>query len=318
MSKRIEDIIDGMHKYFVKPPPEIIEDENLLKRLQEISTIVNNIKSYYVAVIGQTKEKMDNNLKTLSNIKIKEKAKVREINKYKKRMQKNWKDVEKANYNVMKSTNELLDLMKMIETIFDIKDRVERKNKQALYRDFFSIDNMGFSIDDGYSKKPSGKIPFFFQFSVFNLINNMLDLHRSIVSFIFHQSDIICSVRPDSRERNGTVADFFTTLFPQELKRKDCARIIIQELENAGFGNIHKSYILKQLSNWNVYNPVDKEKNKKQKRTEPLVGYENARKNTEEFFTEWVRSTYLVYYMNRKTDSSIAASRQRHFHEGRR
>ena len=143
----------------------------------------------------------------------------------------------------------------------------------------------------------------------------MLNLHKSITFFLFCQADIIKIVEPDSKKWKVSLIEYVSKTFPEELKRRECFNIITNELKNEGINNYSEKYILKQLSNWNVYNPSDKEKNKRQKRTKPLVGYENAKKGSEEDFREWVKDIYLPYYKTRKTTKSISSRRRDPFDE---
>ena len=315
MSTNIEKLLDGLQSLYIQQPDNMCFDEKQTDRLLEISSTISAVKDLHSNTIKETKSFYDNNLKFLNSINYKGTFKERAIKSYRRKVHKLWKGIEKADYDVMKSTNQLLDLMKFVEMFLTEKKEGSYLLGKINPIDVCPLENMGFSKQDGYSENPSGNISFLFQVQVFNLIGSMLKLHKSITFFLFCQADIIKTVEPDSKKWKVSLIEYMSKMFPEELKRKECFKIIIEELEKEGIHNYSQKYILKQLSNWNVYNPAEKEKNKKQKRTEPLVGYDNARKGSEADFRKWVQNTYLLYYKTRKTTKSISSRRSDPFDE---
>ena len=313
MSLNIERLLTRMQNIFMQQPDNMNFSYNHGNRILEITSTINAVKVLHNNTIKETECFFDNNLKVLNRIKVERTLMEREIKRYRRKLHKLRKDIKNADYDVMKRTNELLDLMKIVEMyLAEQSTTADKKNGSKNLRrispvDFCPIDNMGFSKRDGYSEDPSGRISFLFQVQVFNLIGSLLVLHKNITFSLFCQAEIIKILEPDSNKWKVSLIEYMSKIFPETLKRKKCFEIIKEELENEGIYNYSKDYILKQLSNWNVYNPSDKEKNKKQKRTAPLPGYENARKGSEADFREWVQNIYLLYYKTRKTTNSIAS-----------
>jgi len=282
------------------------DDDIQISNMFDSTSYINEVKDYHSQLIKRTKRFMDENLEILSTVPQKGPLQKKEIKKYKRNLYKHWKEIECADHEVMKGVNEILNSRMVIELYLDDK----KKGKLRLNKQIFMppLDNIGFSKDDGYySEQPHGKISLPFQVEIFTLIKNMLNLHNAIESFLFYQANIINFFDPDSGRKSLDIIHFLIQTHSNKLERKECLKIIKEELEKEGIYNYSESYILKQLSNWNVYNPSDKEKNKKQKRTKPLAGYKYATTGTDISFREWVKNTYLPYYRRRKTTRSISS-----------
>ena len=307
MSINIEKLLTRLQNMFVQQPDNLCFDDNQTNRILEITSIIYAVKELHSSTIKEIGCFFENNFKVLNGIKVEGTLMEREIKRYRRKLHKLQKDIKDADYDVMKRTNELLDLMKIVEMYLADKKNGSKFLRRINPIDFCPIDNMGFSKRDGYSEDPSGKISFLFQVQVFSLIGSLLNLHKNITFSLFCQAEIIKILEPDPNKWKVSLIEYMSKMFPETLKRKKCFEIIKEELENEGINNYSKDYILKQLSNWNVYNPSDKEKNKKQKRTEPLYGYESARKGSETDFRAWVKTIYLPYYRTRKTTNSIAS-----------
>ena len=244
---------------------------------------------------------MDKNFESINQINIKTIKNQKEIKKYKKRLYKDWESIKKAKDEVMINTNALLDMIQFIELDSVINHNTTRTFKEQLNL----IPNLGFSKEDGYSENPSGEVDIISQVFVFDLLRSTLKLHDNILYFIRRQADIVSILWPDHQKRTEAIIAFYSELFPQELTRKQCFDTIIKVFEEEGIVSYSESYIKKQLSNWNIYKPSIRKKGKR-KRNGPLPGYENARRNTVEFFEKWVRDTYVPYHILKQSNRSFS------------
>jgi hypothetical protein len=285
------------------------EEQVLLeKRLDELFLQTSKIhlsKEFLRNITNRTKSFMDSNFEKLDKINIRNKKIKSEINKYKKRLYKCWESVKRSNYNVMEKTNNLLELMKFSE----LDSAINKYNTTNSKEQFDIIHNLGFSKEDGFEEDPSGTINIVYQVSVFNLISSILELHDSITYFVKHQADIIYLLEPDPQKRNRTINDFYSELFPQELTRKQCFEAIINVFNQEGIVDFSESYIKKQLSNWNVYQPSSPRK-RKRKKNGPLPGYENAKRSKIDKFEEWVKNTYIPYHRMKNKNRSFSSRNQ--------
>ena len=285
-----------------------IYNEEQIKHLFRNSSLISGTKILRKSIIKRLEETMMFNLTLIDSVKTDKEKTKKEIAKYKRRIQRYWKKVKNNDYEVMESANDLLEMMKIIET--DSVGRTEGSNLKNLLsiKELCPVENMGFSKEDGFSRDPSGKINIMYQTHVFILIKCLLDLVDSATFFLLHQADIFNALEPDPEQRDKIIIDFYSNLFPHELTRSQCLKIIKAVFDSKDV-LYSESYIKKQLSNWNVY-----QSSTKHKKAKPLVGYENAKK-TESDFEDWVEKVYFPYYNTRRSNRSVSLKKQEKYDE---
>lgn len=260
-------------------------------------------KDYHKKLMELARRTMEITLKSISNRNYKKQKTEKEINRIKRKLNKCWKDVQKSDNNVMISTNSLL---KSIESAsIDLEpseNKYEFRKERKKYGRYWLYDNMGFSEDDGFSEKPSGKIDILIQGEVFCLIASLLDWHVRVTTLFFCQLEFFRAIGFESISEKKTLYDTISDSFQKVIPRKECFEIIIDVLKESGISRYSKSYILKQLSNWNTNKIFITKKGKKRG---PLIGYEKARRGSKDDFRVWVKGTYLQYFINKKEKGSL-------------
>lgn len=278
-------------------------DSTQTQFLLEILSPIYATKEYHKKLIELSKRTMEITLKTINNRNYKQRKTEKEIKRIKRNLNNYWKAVQETDNNVMDRTNSLLKSLQVVGTDLESHDNSYRSRKKRKQIGCLCLyDNMGFSKDDGFSKNPFGKIDIFLQRELFSLIESLLDLHVRITNLFFCQMDFFRAIDSDSQTGNKEIYDFISESFQKVLPRKQCFKIIKEVLDNYGHIDYSESYILKQLSNWNTNKVIITKKGKKRG---PLPGYEKARRGTDSDFEDWVKSTYLQYYINKKKKSSI-------------
>ena len=278
-------------------------DSTQTQFLLEILSPIYATKEYHKKLIGLSKRTMDNTLNAINNHNYKYRKTEKEIKRIKRNLNNYWKAVQETDNNVMDRTNSLLKSLQVVGTDLESHDNSYRDRKKRKQIGCLCLyDNMGFSKDDGFSETPSGRIDIFLQRELFSLIESLLSLHVRITNLFFCQMDFFRAIDSDSQSGKKVVYDFISESFQKVLPRKQCFEIIEKVLKDSGYVDYSKSYILKQLSNWNSNKVIITKKGKKRV---PLPGYEKARRGIDSDFEDWVKSTYLRYYINKKKKRSI-------------